>query len=217
MADEDNVSLLGEGIAPRWVMSDEHKAKMAAGRAAAKTRGRPNMREAAASLPRPAEVGGEPSIDELERRIAAVGDGGELTRQARGVTDASFDFPMKGRVPGWDYEWKTVRVNGQEVDPSDLTEIDAGGWIPVPASHFRSLVPPGWSRAYIERRGQRAYMRPMRLTLEAREEQKRHAMTQKSDRLMTAQAGDAGREFARRVNPDGTPAAQIDVDVRPLI
>jgi hypothetical protein len=191
---------------PKRVMTDDQKARMKAGReraAASRSRGRPARREAAAPLPREvpvAPVSGDPTVEELERQIAALGDGETLTRQPRGLSDATFDIPMQGRLPGWDYEYKTVRVNAEEVDPSSLVEIEQGGWRPVPRTHFPSLTPPGWRLPYIERWGQRMYMRPMRLSIEAKEEQLKHAFQVRDEKLLQAQVGDMSSEMARRSN-----------------
>lgn len=191
-------------------LTPEHKARMAEGRrkAAAErrmSRGRPALREEVAPLPREMtapHASGDPNVDELERAIAAMGDGEQVTRQSRGATDSTFDIPLQGRRAGWDYEWKTVRVNGEEVDPSSIVEIQQGGWRLVPKTHFPSLVPPGWQRAYIERWGQQLYMRPQRLTDEANDELLKHALKVREDKLRQAQV-DGGAGTAPRINWGG--------------
>lgn len=205
-------------------MTPEHKQKLALGRAAARTRraaqaersrGRPASFDEERPLPpeRKADAFRSPELEALE---AAIDNYGEPTRESR-ISGTEFDIPMRGRRDGWDYQWWPTHIVGQEVDPSAQTEIARGGWRPVPASHFPTLCPPGWQRATIDRQGQRMFMRPIRLTQEAKAEQEKMAYEQKANRLAAAQAGDGGREFARRVNADGSPAAQIDVSVRPLL
>jgi hypothetical protein len=214
-------------------ISPELKRRMALGREAARqkrvmakeraqeqTRGRPASVVGERPLP-PEQPKSVPTFDrspELAALEAAVEnyDAATVTRETR-VSGTEFDIPMRGRRTGWDYCWWPTHIMGQEIDPSSTVEIQHGGWIPVPASHFPGQVPRGWARPTIDRQGQRMYMRPMRLTEEALAEQKKLAYEQKASRLAAAQAGDAGREFARRVNADGTPAAQIDVSVRPLL
>lgn len=208
-------------------MTPEQKRAMAIGRAnararraaqAERSRGHPASFDEERPLPaeRKTTVLQSPELAALEAQIENYGDGRELSRESR-VAGTEFDIPTRGRRDGWDYQWWPTHVIGQEVDPAAQTEIARGGWRPVPASHFPSLCPPGWSRATIDRQGQRMFMRPMRLTQEAIAEQKQMAYEQKASRLAAAQAGDGGREFARRVNADGSPAAQIDVSVRPLL
>jgi hypothetical protein len=211
-------------------MSPELKARMAAGRekarqkrqvarerSAEKSRGLPAASAAKERpMPRPAPTEQSDELAALEAAVEHYSDGAALTRESR-TSGSEFDIPQRGQRQGWDYQWWPTHVVGQEIDPSGQTEIARGGWIAVPASHFPTLCPPGWRRATIDRQGQRMYMRPMRLTQEAIAEQKQMAYEQKASRLAAAQAGDAGREFARRVNADGTPAAQIDVSVRPLL
>ena len=211
-------------------MTPEHKAKMAIGRERAKqerlarkekvairmeTRGRPAAIEAI-ERPMPREIPTEMTPE--ERAIQDIIDsGGEgLTRQSM-QAGADFDIPLRGRVPGWVYCYWPTKIMGQEVDPSTMVEYRRGGWLPVPASHFPQLRAPGSQATTIDRHGQRMFMRPERLNKEAEAEQQKLAYEQKASRLAAAQAGDAGREFARRVNADGTPAARIDVDVKPLI
>jgi hypothetical protein len=198
-------------------MSDEHKAKMAAGRAAARSRGRPAARAETAPLPRAAPDGmteDQRILAELERHIAAV-DAGEVqvNRDAvGGLLSNSFDIPLQGRRPGWDYEYKTIKINGEEVDPSDLIEYRNGGWIPVPRTDMPGQVPADWKGPYIDRRGMRMMMRPMRLTEQAKAEALAHAFQVRQEKLEGAMAGDGGRDQAPRRLPDGRPAALIKTD-----
>lgn len=201
---------------PRRTMSPEHKAKLAAGREAARerSRGRPAVRVEAAPLPaeRPAPTSARPDVDDFEAFIDSLGDGSTLTRETRGGTETMFDVPMRGRREGWDYQYWPTHVIGQEVDPSYSVEIAQGSWFPVPASHFPQLCPIGWDRKTIDRGGQRLYMRPLRLTEEAKAEQTQRAFEQKANRLAAAQAGDSGSNFARRASLEG-----INADIRPLM
>src|SRR6185312_12363057 len=152
------------GVAPtepaKRTLSPEHKEKLRAGREAAKSRSRPASRPDPAPLPRERDFGHL----SLEEQIDALGSGEHLTRERRGV-GSDFDVPMQGRREGWDYQWWTTHVVGQEVDPSYSVEIQRGSWFPVPASHFPQMCPPGWSRPTIDRQGQRLFMRPMRLSI----------------------------------------------------
>jgi len=203
--------------APKRGLSEEHKAKLAEGRQRAKearTRGRPASRPEGAPMPREAAPGGDPTLEDLERMIASVERGDQrLTREPQGQVATTFDVPEQGKRPGWDYTWWPYKIVGQEVDAAELVEYAKGGWLPVPSSHFPSLVPQGWGKPVIERHGQRLFMRPMRLSEEARIESLQHAFEQKANRLAAAEVGDAGREFARR---DGR-AGGIAVDIKPLM
>lgn len=212
---------------PRHTISPENKRRMAEGRernriarkaakerAAEQTRGRPASFDG--ERPMPPEIPREMSSEERAIQDIIDSGGAELSRQSV-QAGADFDIPLRGRVEGWDYQYWPVKIVGQEVDPSVLVEYRRGGWIPVPASHFPQLRAPGATSTTIDRHGQRMYMRPMRLTVEAKAEMQKLAYDQKAHRLAAAQAGDAGREFARRVNADGSPAARIDVDIKPLM
>lgn len=200
-------------VAPRRTLSPEHKAKMAAGRQkhmAERSRGRPAFRAEPAPLPRERPQGYDGSAD-LEAFIDSLGSGEHLTRETSNSAH-DFDVPLQGRRPGWDYQWFATHIMGQEVDSSYEVNVQRGSWFPVPASHFPQLCPAGWSRSTIDRLGMRLYMRPMRLTEEARAENERFARDQKMAKLMQAQTGDTGREFAQRVQLEG-----IKTEIKPLL
>lgn len=202
--------LMGGTEKPKRVLSPEHLAKLAAGRAAARTRGRPATKTKPGPMPvaRTAEMSSDPLL-ELPEDYAALAN--TLTRQTRLNGDNSFDIPQQGRVHGWDYQYWPTHIMGQEIDPSETVNYQMGGWIPVPAKHFPQLCPPGWARATIDRQGQRMYMRPMRLSDEARNEQRLLAHEQKNAKLAQAQTGENGRDYAPRRN-DG-----IRTEIRPLL
>lgn len=206
-------------------MTPEHKAKMAEGRiaaaarrtaaaeqqVAATSRGRPASRPAPAPMPREARPAGNPEVEDFERLLKSI-ETGDLTvsRDVRGQTATTFDVPEQGKRPGWDYCWWPFKIVGEEIDASVIVEYARGGWIEVHPSHFPSLVPRGWRRPCIERQGARLYMRPMRLSDEARAETERHAYEQKANRLAAAEAGDTGREFARRDPRAGGISAKVE-------
>lgn len=190
-------------------LSPEHLLAMKAGRerakarAAERSRGRPAMRvEAPVVLPkeRPAMAQGDMSLEDL---IDSLGTGEHLTRETRGNTGNEFEVPLQGRRDGWDYQWFATHVMGQQVDPSYEVQIQRGSWFQVPASHFPQMCPANWQRKTIDRSGMRLYMRPERLSAQARAEARQHAFEQKRDKLAQAQAGDGGRDFAPRVQLDG--------------
>lgn len=128
-------------------------------------------------------------------------DGKPLTRKSKRDGGGNpYDIPANLRKPGWDYEYKTIRVLAQQVDPADMVDVHEGGWRPVPASQMKSLVPPGWDKPHIERGGQVLMMRPLHLTEEARKENIQVAEEQRYDKLKGALAGpqELGK-VARRV------------------
>lgn len=115
----------------------------------------------------------------------------QFTRVRRDDRDSGWaDLPKHRRKKGWDYEWKTIRVYNEPVDPGDMLEVRNAGWRPEPASNWPELVDPGASPdTAIERRGQRLYGRPMRLTVEARQEDLQAAYQQQKDKTLAAAAG----------------------------
>lgn len=115
----------------------------------------------------------------------------EPTQTRRTRTEGSgnwAEIPDKYRRPGWDYEYKTSRVNGADVDSSELSAVYEQGWRPVLARSMPDLVGPGYAGKHVQRYGQILYTRPMTLTSEARAEDYAIAETQKQDKLQAASA-----------------------------
>jgi hypothetical protein len=164
--------------------------------------------------PEPFVPSTDPSVRDLERVIEDLERGStRVSRETRGTTANTFDFPESGKRPGWDYCWWPFKIVGEEVDASTMVEIRQGGWVEVPRSHFPTLLPPGWKKPCIERQGMRAYMRPMRLSLEAKNEAYQQAWEQRESRMRQQQTGDIGREFAQR----DPRAGGVDVKIQPLV
>lgn len=150
--------------------------------------------------------GGRPATGQL---AAAATDGEEIgagiTRRSRrdGGT-GNFDIPPHMKKPGWDYEWKTISVLGQPVDGAELMQVNEGGWRPTSAKDMAGLCPPGWKKTTIERYGMMLFMRPMRLTQEARQEDLDIAERQKSDKLRGAMVAgpDEDSRLTKRIVTD---------------
>lgn len=141
---------------------------------------------------RKTEAGDDAPITRANPRNGGVEgmDGEVLTRRARrdGFVD-DFEIPARYKKPGWDYEWKTIRVMGQESDPSDMTTVYEGGWRPIPPSAAPDLCPPGWDKQTVDRKGMRLFTRPMAFTKEAMSEDRARAEQQQGDKLRAALAG----------------------------
>ncbi|HVO24820.1 MAG TPA: hypothetical protein VMW56_14460 [Candidatus Margulisiibacteriota bacterium] len=128
---------------------------------------------------------------EVERRSSRANprhaefqdENGNIVRRNIDRNANPFDIPAGMKEPGMDYEWKTIRVVGQQVDPAEVVEIRNGGWRPAPASKFRGLLPSDWDKPHVERGGQVLYMRPLSFTLEARQEDLNAAEEQKTSKL----------------------------------
>lgn len=117
-----------------------------------------------------------------------------LTRRSRtsgGGND--FEIPSHLKRPGWDYEWKTKKVNGAEVDDADLAFYHEQGWRPVPAAAMTGMLSPGSTAKIVERRGMLLMMRPKTLSVQAAAEDYAIAEQQKFDKLMAASAVPIGR------------------------
>lgn len=129
--------------------------------------------------------------------------GKPLTRRSRrdGAGNA-YDVPIRLKKSGWDYEWKGDLVMNQPVAASEKVSIHEAGWRPVPSKDMMDLCPPGWDKPYVQRDGMTLMMRPMHLTLEAREEDRQIAEQVKASRL------DAGA-VAQNISRDSRMPANV--------
>lgn len=115
------------------------------------------------------------------------GDEELLTRRSnKGDGDARLEIPAEYKRSGWDYEWKTEKINGATVDDSEVAETFEHGWRPVLAKSMPKMMTPGFTSKYIRRLGQILYTRPQHLTDEANQEEYARAEQQKYDRLKHA-------------------------------
>lgn len=139
-----------------------------------------------------------------------------LRRVRRENRDAGWtDLPVEYKKPGWDYEYKTIRVLNEPVDPADFLEIRNAGWRPEKAANWPTLCEPGTpSDAPIERRGQRLYGRPMSLTIEARQEDIAAARQQQYDKTIAAASGQSAERGASGIpNARGVRPVPIEISI----
>lgn len=138
----------------------------------------------------------------------------QVTRVRRDDRDSGWsDLPKQRRKAGWDYEWKTIRVYNEPVDPGDMLEVRNAGWRAEKASDWPELVDPTDSPDMaIERRGQRLYGRPMRLTHEARQEDLNAAYTQQRDRTVAAASGKSAVRGEEGI-PNGRAVRSVPIQI----
>ncbi len=114
-------------------------------------------------------------------------------------TDDGMDefFVEPGIIPdGWSYEWKTRLVLGAE-DPAHQVALQRKGWEMVPASRHPEMMPLGYKDAMITRKGMVLMERPLTITEEARNAEKRRARLQvraKEEQLSASKPGEFGRD-----------------------
>lgn len=120
-------------------------------------------------------------------------------REIRGVAVEHGENRDKFWAPeppdGWDYQWKRKSVFGQE-DPHYEREILAQGWTPVPLSRHPEMMPPGWAGTNIETEGLALMERPLVFTKEARERERREAVSAVRSKEMQLGVSPQG-QFAR--------------------
>jgi len=117
----------------------------------------------------------------------------------------------------WDYQWITIKVLNQEVDPSEIVAAYAQGWRPVEAKGrwLKEMCPPGFTGRTIDSFGQRLFCRPMRLTQEARKEAEDHARRMRREKLEQAMASPEGTVPRGTVQleaglPERIPSEKLD-------
>ena len=144
-----------------------------------------------------------PAMREEDPRTRAARRAEEIRNHLGGLDDGTDEFFIDPRdiPPGWSYEWKRKTVLGQE-DPAYMVSLARKGWEPVPASRHPHMMPEGYASAAIERKGLILMERPLELTEEQRELDRRAAINQvrqKEQQLAQAPSG----QFERQ-NKDST-------------
>jgi hypothetical protein len=146
------------------------------------------------------EMREESSADRAKRRAA------EIRGHLGGLDDGTDEFYVDITcVPdGWTYEWKRLTLLGAE-DPTYTVHLARMGWEPVPSSRHPEMMPSGWTRGTIERKGLILMERPSEVVDEARRLQDRAAR----DQVRAKEAQLSG-------TPDGTMTRDHE-KVRPAI
>lgn len=145
---------------------------------------------AGATVPPPAD---DPRA-RAARRAAELRDHGSLDD---GVDKYYIDPAI---IPdGWSYEWKTFTVLGKE-NPSYQVSLAHKGWEAVPRSRHPELMPANHRGETIERDGMILMERPLEITQEAQNRDKRAARDQVRSKEQQLNGAPAG-QFERDVHP----------------
>lgn len=113
-------------------------------------------------------------------RIEVEGhDGVILSRKRSGNTDP-YAIPNHVIPTGWEYQWNTYTVAGQEAVDSQILMAE-NGWRPVPSERHVGMFMPEGHRGAILRGGMRLEERPKILSDEARQEEYEKATGQVRD------------------------------------
>lgn len=139
-----------------------------------------------------------PPMREEDPRTRAARRAEEIRNHIGGLDDGTDEFFIDPRdiPPGWSYEWKRKTVLGQE-DPAYMVSLARKGWEPVPAARHPHMMPEGYASAAIERKGLILMERPLELTEEQRELDRRAAINQvrqKEQQLAQAPSGQFERQ-----------------------
>lgn len=139
----------------------------------------------------------EPTRDGYRDEVRADDVTENFVRRRRDErTIGSFEIPPHRQKMGWSYQWLTIRVLNQPVDPSDIRDFTHnGGWRAVQARDIPEMADAGCPPdAPIETKGHRLYIRPMSLTRQAQEEDMQFAQEQQRDRTLAAASGKSARK-----------------------
>ncbi len=129
---------------------------------------------------------------EEDPRIRAARRAAEL-REHGSLDDGNDKFYIDPKIipDGWSYEYKMFTVLGKE-DPSYQVQLRQNGWEPVPVSRHPELMPVGYEGNTIIRDGQMLMERPLEITEERKQRDRRNAREQvqaKEEQLGAAPAG----------------------------
>lgn len=100
---------------------------------------------------------------------------------------------------GWSYEWKTFTVLGKE-NPSYQVSLAHKGWEAVPRTRHPELMPANHRGETIEREGMILMERPLEITQEAQQREKRAAREQVRSKEQQLNGAPTG-QFERDVHP----------------
>lgn len=134
-----------------------------------------------------------PTMREEDSRTRAARRAAEL-RDHLGDTPEGVDefYIDPNDIPeGWDYEWKTKYVLGQE-QGTHILALRRAGWEEVPTSRHPSFMPMDTDLPFIERKGMVLMERPLEISDEARALDLRRArqqVRQKEAQLNSAESG----------------------------
>ena len=140
----------------------------------------------------------EESRARAKRRVEA------LRKQLDDMPEGTDEFyiPLDIVPEGWSYEWKRYTfLNAQ--DPTYQVALAQTGWEPVPAARHPTLMPLGWDKVHIERKGMILMERPLEITQEMKrrdDKNARDAVRQKADQLGQAPPGTFQRQDAKGGN-----------------
>ena len=145
-----------------------------------------------------------PEMREDDPRARAAARVAQLRDHVGDLNEGTDEFYVPpSLVPdGWTYEWKRHKIWNQE-DPAYTVQLAREGWEEVPlhrnAAH-EAMMPRNWSGNTIERKGMILMERPLELTEEARNIEKRRARQQiiaKKEQLGENKAGEFERNHAQ--------------------
>lgn len=145
------------------------------------------------------------------QRASVEGRGGELLTRRRTQLGDTYSINERDVPTGWSYQWNPVTVLNKQVEGSLV--MHENGWRPVPASRHPGRWTPDDFKGAIVVDGLRLEERPMSLTIEAQEDDRRRAKMQirdQTDSLRLTQKQLPGSKVARNRNFGGGMRMEID-------
>lgn len=145
---------------------------------ARRSRGRPRKADIQ-SRPQP-EMKLEPVREMRDGKVQVEGRGGVILSRKRTGNVDPYAIPQHIIPDGWDYQWNLYTVLNEPAFDSQILMAE-NGWRAVPAERHEGMFMPEGYKGQILRGGLRLEERPMALTLEARAEDNKKAVSQIRD------------------------------------
>ncbi len=176
-----------------------------------------NRRQAPhAPVPGATEVAGVPQVGSQEDSLARAARRTQELRDHGSLDQGEDKFYIDPAIipDGWSYEWRAYTVLGKE-DPSYQVRLANSGWDPVPRDRHPFLMPSDYSGQTILRDGQMLMERPLVITQEAQQRDKKAARDQvraKEEQLGAAPPG----TFERGAHPKTAPSVKKTFESMPI-
>lgn len=118
-----------------------------------------------------------PEMRAEDPRAAAARRAAEIRGHIGSLDEGTDEFSAPKPPDGWSYEWKTKTVMGAE-DPARQVQLARTGWEAVPTARHPEMMPHNGAHPVIERKGMILMQRPLVITEEARDVERRRALNQ---------------------------------------
>lgn len=144
-------------------------------------------------------------------------NGVPLTRSRPSAgTEDLMEIPANEIPEGWEYQWNTMTVYNEPMT-SEVNNMWANGWRPVPAERHPGRIMPLGHKGEIIHKGARLEMRPKYLSDEARAEDMRKALALRGEQNAMMMAKGRMGDLAPGMSMDGQRYRGVSPNLRTSI